>query len=112
MDDRELFRFKPGYAPLAVAPYSTGRNGVVSRALLRCVTTTAPAARQCGCQPSVLSVTHDEQHLTRYAPTRYVNVVGQLGADALVSDEMETMALCVGCEGCKRECPTGATWPR
>jgi Fe-S oxidoreductase len=33
---------------------------------------------------------------------------GQLGADALASRELyDTLALCVSCKGCKRECPTG-----
>src|SRR5207248_9094690 len=33
---------------------------------------------------------------------------GQLGADALVSDEMkDTLDLCVACKACRRECPVG-----
>ena len=35
-------------------------------------------------------------------------ISGQLGPGALTSEEMaKTMSLCVGCKGCKRECPTG-----
>jgi Fe-S oxidoreductase len=53
--------------------------------------------------------TGDEQHLTRgRANTLRLALSGQLGPEALVSEEMrETMALCVSCKGCKRECPTG-----
>jgi Fe-S oxidoreductase len=36
-----------------------------------------------------------------------------LGPDALTSDAMKsTMDLCVGCKGCKRECPTGVDMAR
>src|SRR3984893_8595180 len=53
--------------------------------------------------------TGDERHLTRgRANTLRLALSGQLGPEAVVSEEMrETMALCVSCKGCKRECPTG-----
>jgi Fe-S oxidoreductase len=58
--------------------------------------------------------TADEQHLTRgRANSLRLALSGQLGPGALVSDEMrETMALCVSCKGCKRECPTGVDMAR
>ena len=54
-------------------------------------------------------VTRDEQHVTRgRANTLRLALSGQLGPEALTSEAMhETMDLCVGCKGCKRECPTG-----
>ena len=54
-------------------------------------------------------VTRDEQHLTRgRANTLRLALSGQLGADAFTSEAMhDTMDLCVGCKGCKRDCPTG-----
>ena len=54
-------------------------------------------------------VTRDEQHVTRgRANTLRLAISGQLGPDAFTSEAMhDTMALCVGCKGCKRECPTG-----
>jgi Fe-S oxidoreductase len=53
--------------------------------------------------------TKDEKHLTRgRANTLRLAVSGQLGPDAFTSEEMyQTMDLCVGCKGCKRDCPTG-----
>ncbi len=54
-------------------------------------------------------VTRDEQHLTRgRANTLRQALSGQLGPQAITSEAMaQSMALCVSCKACKRECPTG-----
>jgi len=80
----------------------------------RCATTTAPAARPSRASCAVYRATRDEQHVTRgRANTLRLAISGQLGRDALVSAAMrETMALCVSCKGCKRECPTGVDMAR
>ncbi len=47
------------------------------------------------------------------ANTLRLALSGQLGPEALVSDAMaETLSLCVGCKGCRRECPTGVDMAR
>ncbi len=54
-------------------------------------------------------VTGDERDSPRgRANTLRLALSGQLGPDALVSDEMaETMKSCVSCKGCGNECPNG-----
>ena len=115
MDDRELFRYKPGYAPL---PVETGLDwsewGGLHRAVEMCNNNGACRKSDPGVMCPSYRVTMDERHVTRgRANTLRLALTGQLGPDALTSEAMaETMALCVGCKGCKRECPTGVDMAR
>jgi Fe-S oxidoreductase len=117
MDDRSLFRFKPGYAPLKLDTALDWSDWTVPGARSQGF---AAAVEMCnnnghcrkfdaGTMCPSYRATGDEQHLTRgRANTLRLAVSGQLGSDALASDALyETMSLCVSCKGCKRECPTG-----
>jgi Fe-S oxidoreductase len=110
MDDRTLFRYKPGYQ---VRPLETTLDwsewGGFGAAVEMCNNNGACRKANVGVMCPSYRVTGDEQHLTRgRANTLRLAVSGQLGADALISDAMySSMGLCVGCKGCKRECPTG-----
>ena len=115
MDDRTLFRYEPGYAPL---PVETGLDwsewGGLHRAVEMCNNNGACRKSDPGVMCPSYRVTADERHVTRgRANTLRLALTGQLGRDALTSDAMhDTMALCVGCKGCRRECPTGVDMAR
>ena len=115
MDDRSLFRFKPDYRPLPVdTALDWSEWGGLAAAVEMCNNNGACRARDAGVMCPSFRATSDEQHLTRgRANTLRLALSGQLGPDALISDEMrETMALCISCKGCKRECPTGVDMAR
>ncbi|MGH8679145.1 MAG: FAD-binding and (Fe-S)-binding domain-containing protein, partial [Burkholderiales bacterium] len=115
MDDPLLFRYKPGYGtePLATA-LDWSEWGGFGPAVEMCNNNGHCRKFDAGTMCPSYRVTRDEQHLTRgRANTLRLALSGQLGTDALTSDAMlETMALCVGCKGCKRECPTGVDMAR
>ncbi|HLY45429.1 MAG TPA: FAD-linked oxidase C-terminal domain-containing protein [Stellaceae bacterium] len=115
MDDRTLFRFKPGYRQLPLgAALDWSEWGSFASAAEMCNNNGACRKSDPGVMCPSYRATGDEEHLTRgRANTLRLALSGQLGPDALVSEEMrETMALCISCKGCKRECPTGVDMAR
>ena len=115
MDDRSLFRFKPDYRPLPIdTALDWSDGGGFAAAAEMCNNNGACRARDAGVMCPSYRATGDEQHLTRgRANTLRLGLSGQLGPEALVSEEMrETMGLCISCKGCKRECPTGVDMAR
>jgi len=116
-DDRSLFRFKPGYAVPKIDTVLDWSEWSVPGAASRGF---AAAVEMCnnnghcrkfdaGTMCPSFRATGDERHLTRgRANSLRLALSGQLGPEALTSDEMHaTLDLCVSCKGCKRECPTG-----
>ncbi|HEX2151812.1 MAG TPA: FAD-linked oxidase C-terminal domain-containing protein, partial [Stellaceae bacterium] len=115
MDDRSLFRFKPGYRQLPLdTVLDWSEWGSFASAAEMCNNNGACRKSDPGVMCPSYRATGDETHLTRgRANTLRLALSGQLGPDALVSDEMrDTLALCVSCKGCKRECPTGVDMAR
>lgn len=110
MDDRSIMRFAPGYAPIEIKPSLDWSDwDGFNRAIEMCNNNGACRKSNVGVMCPSYRVTKNEQHLTRgRANTLRLAITGQLGEDAFTSETMyDTMDLCVGCKGCKRECPTG-----
>ena len=141
MDDSALLRFPPADAPRPyrripittaldwsawnvnadpvteeVSPPGSGGDvsGGLAKAVEMCNNNGHCRKFDAGTMCPSFRVTRDEQHLTRgRANTLRLALSGQLGDDAFTSESMHaTMDLCVGCKGCKRDCPTGVDMAR
>lgn len=120
MDDRSLFRYAPGYAADAkVTPVldwseHPGPLGGLLGAVEMCNNNGTCRKFDANVMCPSFRATRDERHLTRgRANTLRLALTGQLGPDALASEEVAAaMELCVSCKGCKRECPTGVDMAR
>ncbi len=109
-DERTLFRYKPDYEIQAINTVMDWSDwGDFNGAIEMCNNNGACRKAEAGNMCPSYRVTNDEKHLTRgRANTLRLAISGQLGKDALLSEEMfDTMDLCVSCKGCKRECPVG-----
>jgi Fe-S oxidoreductase len=114
MDDRSLFRYPPDYrvqdlkTRLDWSAYP-GAGGGFQGAVEMCNNNGACRKLEGGVMCPSYRATRDEKDVTRgRANTLRLAISGQLGPDALASDEMmETLKLCVSCKACRHECPTG-----
>jgi FAD/FMN-containing dehydrogenase/Fe-S oxidoreductase len=110
MDDRTLLRYGPDYQYEPMQPALDWSDwGGFGAAVEMCNNNGTCRKSDPGVMCPSYRVTQDEAHVTRgRANSLRLAITGQLGPDALTSDAMAaTMDLCVGCKGCKRECPTG-----
>ncbi|MGI9489899.1 MAG: FAD-binding and (Fe-S)-binding domain-containing protein [Geminicoccaceae bacterium] len=115
MDDRSLFRFRPDYKALPVAAGLDWSDwGGFLGATEMCNNNGACRKADPGVMCPSYRVTGEEQHVTRgRANSLRLALSGQLGSEALTSDEMvEALDLCVSCKACRHECPTGVDMAR
>src|SRR6195256_747342 len=114
MDDRSLFRYPPDYrvgelkTALDWSAYP-GAGGGFQGAVEMCNNNGACRKLEGGVMCPSYRATRNEKDVTRgRANTLRLAISGQLGSDALASDEMmDTLKLCVSCKACRHECPTG-----
>ncbi|MFL5059925.1 MAG: FAD-binding and (Fe-S)-binding domain-containing protein, partial [Xanthobacteraceae bacterium] len=118
-DDREKFRYGPGYRGEEMTTQLDwsawpGAGGGFQGAVEMCNNNGACRKTAGGVMCPSYRVTREERDVTRgRANSLRLAITGQLGGDALTSDEMaETMQLCVSCKGCRHECPTGVDMAR
>ncbi len=114
MDDRTLFRYPPNYrvGELKTAlDWSAwpGAGKGFQGAVEMCNNNGACRKLEGGVMCPSFRATGNEKDVTRgRANTLRLAISGQLGPNALSSDEMmETMKLCVSCKACRHECPVG-----
>lgn len=106
----------PGTFGIAVTMAGTGGDAAMgfAKAIEMCNNNGHCRKFDAGTMCPSYRVTRDEQHSVRgRANTLRLAVSGQLGGDAWESAAVrEALDLCVGCKGCKRECPTGVDMAR
>jgi Fe-S oxidoreductase len=130
MDDAALFRYAPGYRTIALqpvfdwsawnvhndpateattAPGSGGDNtGGLAKAVEMCNNNGHCRKFDAGTMCPSYRVTRDEQHVTRgRANTLRLALSGQIDGGFAGDAVRDALELCVGCKGCRRECPTG-----
>ncbi|CAN5327575.1 FAD-binding and (Fe-S)-binding domain-containing protein [soil metagenome] len=110
-DDRNVMRFGPDYQPQKIQTRLDWSSfaGDFAGAAEMCNNNGTCRRLTGGTMCPSYRATLNERDVTRgRANSLRLALTGQLGADALASDEMmETLKLCVSCKGCRRECPTG-----
>jgi FAD/FMN-containing dehydrogenase/Fe-S oxidoreductase len=118
-DDRGLLRYGPHYRPeplTARLDWSAypGAGGGFQGAVEMCNNNGACRNLAGGVMCPSYRATRNERDVTRgRANSLRLAITGQLGPNALASDEMaETLKLCVSCKACRRECPTGVDMAR
>ena len=130
MDDTSLFRFPPGHRTLALdtaldwsawnvqndpatetlsAPGTGGDPAQgFAKAVEMCNNNGHCRKFDAGTMCPSYRATRDEIHLTRgRANTLRLALAGRFGDDFASPEVREALELCVGCKGCRRECPTG-----
>ncbi len=135
MDDASLFRFAPGYRTIPLQPVfdwsawnvqndpvteqttkpgSGGdASGGLAKAVEMCNNNGHCRKFDAGTMCPSYRVTRDEQHVTRgRANTLRLALSGQLEGGFTSDAVADALDLCVGCKGCKRDCPTGVDMAR
>ncbi len=130
MDDASLLRFATGYKTIALKPVfdwsawdvqnnpateqttapGTGGDttGGLAKAVEMCNNNGHCRKFDAGTMCPSYRVTRDEQHLTRgRANTLRLALSGQIEGGFTSDAVHDALDLCVGCKGCRRDCPTG-----